>query len=883
MITRINAKNADQYNALFDKATALLKAKEPATISNILDGVEGMTWDNFGIGSLNEYYAYLEDILKIEDLTEDEKAFYVRLPLDEDVFAINADTRTISVPSNFSRYGVGVQGDESAEVVYFTIARYFDSMDLAGDDVQIRIQWEARDADKQLIKGISKNFGKDIETEAQNGLMIFGWPISSKLTQTNGKIKFAVRFFKINEDNQLSYSFTTLPAEVTINASLDYNMLERMENELDDGQNILSRIKSSGIYDNSFPIPAEPIITTDLYVYDPVLDNVTKIVDLPPDDSPIKLAISAKPGDTGIIEYVWKNYRYDDATGTYSSIPNIITTGIETTEIQQTEAIAANDQERYYTKTSENGVNKYTWFDLADLRNRTPDGETHKFETEAGNYIELYKLYSTLTIENNSTAAGIYTVDIKARNLINSKSKEMAIDDGINIPGPKQPEITAEDTHVIAENGVATLIVDAQRNSEEQGTNPNVLLTYSWGKIDDDSIVPIEGGSNPGEVPVALIPAEQLFREDTEGRQDKIAQNLANVILIQNGNDIHIYKNGDYAYYTSTDPGQAGQGDVAWLALDINLKDKFNIDEDGSVDNLFWGPYAMTGEEHLASLLDLEKGHIVFWPVLATEEEDIAWNRTVRIGTSDQEGEGEEIFLTFHYHPEHAAELTYSYNDNNKELIIQGLDTDGDLDLSYVAMVQAERNKISTTANSPIYRITNEPQAPELTIRDVVNGQWVNLPFEPYTEKTYGYNSNLTLRFSVNPEIKSDALTYIWMRMNTTDPINDTTPTGEIKIQADLDGLIAGLDGFNPEGEADYPAEIPFAEQEPLSANILGQVRKALDKNSLIALGELQENNTNGPIYQVKPEDRGSTIYCIVINELNAHYAASLSPFYKIS
>ena len=52
MITRINAKNADQYNALFNRATALLKTKEPATISNILDGVEGLTWDNFGIGRI---------------------------------------------------------------------------------------------------------------------------------------------------------------------------------------------------------------------------------------------------------------------------------------------------------------------------------------------------------------------------------------------------------------------------------------------------------------------------------------------------------------------------------------------------------------------------------------------------------------------------------------------------------------------------------------------------------------------------------------------------------------------------------------------------------------------------------------------------------------
>ena len=45
------------------------------------------------------------------------------LPLDEDVFEIDANTRLIKVPSSFATNGISVQGDEVAEVIYFEINR----------------------------------------------------------------------------------------------------------------------------------------------------------------------------------------------------------------------------------------------------------------------------------------------------------------------------------------------------------------------------------------------------------------------------------------------------------------------------------------------------------------------------------------------------------------------------------------------------------------------------------------------------------------------------------------------------------------------------------------------------------------------------------------
>ena len=91
-----------------------------------------------------------------------------------------------AIPASFARNGVSVQGDEIAEVLYFSIDRYFDTTDLATTDMHIVIQWETKDR-----SGLSANFGKDVESVP--GKILFGWPISSELTGAAGSIKFLQR------------------------------------------------------------------------------------------------------------------------------------------------------------------------------------------------------------------------------------------------------------------------------------------------------------------------------------------------------------------------------------------------------------------------------------------------------------------------------------------------------------------------------------------------------------------------------------------------------------------------------------------------------------------------------------------------------------------
>ena len=165
------------------------------------------------INSLNEYFSYITILANINP------AKYTRLPLDEDFFEIDANARTISVPANFAKNGISIEGDEIAEILYFRIARYFDMDDLATK--QIFIEWENAKGNK----GISKPWC-EVDIDAYPGYLVFGWPIDSKITESAGNVKFSVRFYTLDADNgnMLTYSWATAPSTVSIKTGMNFNI-----------------------------------------------------------------------------------------------------------------------------------------------------------------------------------------------------------------------------------------------------------------------------------------------------------------------------------------------------------------------------------------------------------------------------------------------------------------------------------------------------------------------------------------------------------------------------------------------------------------------------------------------------------------------------------
>ena len=178
---------------------------------------------------------------------------YAILPLDEDYFTIHANERTIDIPDNFKKHGVAVQGDETAEIIYFKINRYFDFMDL--NNTEIYIQWK-QGLDENANTGLSNEWVRDIESDPD--YLIFGWALDSSITNFAGTLKFSVRFVDWKTDpatgeyildsegnRVIGYSLSTQERGVAINAGLNLNITPTNISEIE--QMISRRVKRARV------------------------------------------------------------------------------------------------------------------------------------------------------------------------------------------------------------------------------------------------------------------------------------------------------------------------------------------------------------------------------------------------------------------------------------------------------------------------------------------------------------------------------------------------------------------------------------------------------------------------------------------------------------
>jgi hypothetical protein len=123
MITKIDSTNQAKYDILFANAMKDLR-KNPE-------------WADVEINSLESYFSNINKLLNLKDKSANYCRRYTILPLDENYFSIDTNTRKIEVPASFSKNGVGVQGDMGAETIYFKVPRYFDAVDLNNTDIYI--------------------------------------------------------------------------------------------------------------------------------------------------------------------------------------------------------------------------------------------------------------------------------------------------------------------------------------------------------------------------------------------------------------------------------------------------------------------------------------------------------------------------------------------------------------------------------------------------------------------------------------------------------------------------------------------------------------------------------------------------------------------------
>lgn len=288
----LNARYEKLFQELYEECVALIEdeSERPA---------EGEIKD------LNTYYLYLN---KIKNSTVNYELF--RLPVNiqggENYFEINTNTRSIAVPSDL----IVVQGDHAAEIVYFRMDRRFDAMDLSQFDRanpnaygNCIIQWyHENDVDDE-------HYDEVYAFDYDEDYVYFGWIIGGEVTAAPGKVHFAVRLYSVNKaGSYYDYSWSTLPAMLTVKESLDFNILTFSPDQINDLSSLVqTRPLYSGIVSSSKG--AKPIILKNLEEEYEITD--TKAVGGNPVAS-ITIGVEAKTNEAnGTLSYQWYSYYPD--------------------------------------------------------------------------------------------------------------------------------------------------------------------------------------------------------------------------------------------------------------------------------------------------------------------------------------------------------------------------------------------------------------------------------------------------------------------------------------------------------------------------------------------------------------------------------------------
>ena len=443
------------------------------------------------ITSLNEYFSNIEALARINPI-------YTVLPLDEDTFDIDANTREIKVPKHFKDNGISVQGDEIAEVVYFKINRYFDTIDLSTKDIYIQWRSAAADENGQLIEGVSVPWCIDYESEPN--YILFGWPISSKITKAAGEISFAVRFYEFdNDNNQITYSLSTLIQIVQVTQSLDFNILDKfLEGKglaestlvLDDNSNlILSRLEDSEL--TGATVKAEApyfIINLNPAGVEPVQDSNNELQTnteawLALDSEgfrtvPISADVQATSDDAGRISYSWKKYSIDN---------NELMPISYTNKFIPTEDTERQPNKSYYINTTDlNDDSAYKVYS-------NDPGNT--FDPEDDNYPEngIFERYSSAIVDT----VGKYMVSVTNR-VQNSTSKIQSYMLYVNRPVEPVIETDLPSRGALVHNADPDLAYNLTLEIVVSSTDQDKSkFTYQWQKQEPGSNVwrDIEGAT----------------------------------------------------------------------------------------------------------------------------------------------------------------------------------------------------------------------------------------------------------------------------------------------------------------------------------------------------------------------------------------------------
>ena len=374
MIVNINDGNRSRYNELFVESYKYLVKK---------GFIEASADDtNQSLSGLPEYYSHMNDFFSSGGWQ------FVFLPLDEEVFKIDLKDRSIEVPTSFKKQ-VSVQSDKLAETIVFSVARYFDYMDLV--NTNIYVQWELPD-------GVTKNATRIrmIDTSTP-GMLRFGWPISDIITKDPGTVKFSVRFFRIapgEEDTQnMVYSLNTLEQSFKIAPAHQATLNDKSKIEMQDADLFKGVVINSNYYDVGVEPPARPEFLGNVSVFKKENGSLKPASVANLDDNTLTLYAEATVLDSGTLYYEWycDDVNCADNTNKYKIDWEMIKFNAPRDTNNKIDwSIGYINGQRYFKALSADP-------DVTDL-----SSFERVAKVEAAKEEYLYRLYSTLTIIDNA-------------------------------------------------------------------------------------------------------------------------------------------------------------------------------------------------------------------------------------------------------------------------------------------------------------------------------------------------------------------------------------------------------------------------------------------------------------------------------------------------
>lgn len=453
MITR---NHATAYADLFKKAEEVLTKY-------------GTKFANQSIGNINDYFAVLQTLATLErEHPEEIDPIFTILPATEQTFDIDANTRAIKIPDNFAKYGVGVQGDEIAEILYFSIDRFFDAIDLA--EKEILIQWR-HEKDAAGTQNLSATYKRSLTL--QPGKIVFGWPISKEITEKPGNVQFSVRFYEREGEDEnavLIYSFSTLTATIKIQSGLDFELHPLVTAAaISKNDQIYKNLRDSKQAGLDYVIAMPEFIG--YYYYSITADGERG--ELSPSANlvhnlPVQFAAKAVIPANASGEISSKPLAYE---WYYALDPNAVVQAITGEEgSKDIEYVPVNPAVDQYNPNEFYYQNLGTADDpIWDVHHRTGDNDPFNDEDADGNVIQLYVQRSVFTPNKAGYFVSKVTNNYGLGKYAEAKSKYWYV------PFADEPEYTylPENRDVILEDGKGAITITASIKDEGQ-------LSYQW-------------------------------------------------------------------------------------------------------------------------------------------------------------------------------------------------------------------------------------------------------------------------------------------------------------------------------------------------------------------------------------------------------------------